>query len=260
MQKVGFDLSEIKEGKFLRYAYLFLGIAFLLMMLQNFIRYGSYEHYRPLRSLLYLINSMLLFFPLLPLDLYLARRNLGRKKDWYFLIGFLFNCLLILVFFLCSNFLLYLFGFYEEIFSSEYARNYFGREALLHIIVLSGIWMYVRSLKVIEPSPSLIQASLGRKKLQIPIDSIHWIEADDHYLRLYRKGDVLIKRASMKDMEKELAPDFLRIHRKYLINRSEIKEYMKEKQDHYLILRSGHQLKIGGSYLKVLEQLGFHDK
>lgn len=257
---MGVDLSAIKQAKFLRYAYLFLGLAFILMMIQNAIRYGAYEHYKPLRSIFYLVNSMLLFFPLLPLSLYLARKYLTRKKNLYFLSAVLLIPLLITGFYLCSSASLYLFGYYEEILSAPYARNYFSREALLHIIVLIGIWIYAHSQKTNEPAPALIQASLGRKKMQVPISSIHWIEADDHYLRIFRKRDMLIKRSSMKDMEKNLSPDFLRIHRKYLINRSEIEGHMKDKQGNYLLLRSGHQLKIGGSYLHILETLGFHDK
>ena len=260
MQKLGIDLSTVKQAKFLRYAYLFLGLAFILMMIQNAIRYGAYEHYRPLRSIFYLINSMLLFFPLLPLSLHLAKKYLTQKRSLYFLSGIIIIPLLITGFYLCSSASLFAFGYYEEIFSAQYARNYFSREALLHIIVLVGIWMYARSQKIELPERALITASLGRKKMQVPLASIHWIEADDHYLRLFRKGDMLIKRSSMKDMEQELAPDFLRIHRKYLVNRSEIEGHMKEKQGHYLILRSGHQLKVGGSYLHILESLGFHDK
>jgi len=260
MQKLGIDLSAVKQAKFLRYAYLFLGLAFILMMIQNAIRYGAYEHYRPLRSIFYLINSMLLFFPLLPLSLHLAKRYLTKKRSFYFLSGIILIPLLITGFYFCSSASLYAFGYYDEIFSTQYARNYFSREALLHIIVLVGIWIYARSQKVELSGPTLIQASLGRKKMQVPVSSIHWIEADDHYLRLFRAGDMLIKRSSMKDMQEELAPAFLRIHRKYLINRSEIEGHMKEKQSHYLILRSGHQLKIGGSYLHILESLGFHDK
>ncbi|MEL6250502.1 MAG: LytTR family DNA-binding domain-containing protein [Bacteroidota bacterium] len=260
MQKVGVALSTIKQHKFLRYAYLFLGVAFILMMIQNAIRYGSYDHYSPLRSFFYLFNSMLLFFPLLPLSLYLAKRYLTKKKSLYIISGLIFIPLLITGFYVCSSACLYTFGYYEEIFSSQYARNYFSREALLHIIVLVGIWIYAQSQKASVAKRTLIQGSLGRKKMQVPQASIHWIEADDHYLRLFRKGDMLIKRSSMKEMEQQLAPDFLRIHRKYLVNRSEIEGHMKEKQGHYLILRSGHQLKIGGSYLHILVTLGFHDK
>lgn len=260
MHSRSLTLSTLKQKQFLKFAYLFLGIAFLAMMLQNVIRYGGHESYRPWRSLFYLVNSMVLFLPLLPLLIWVAKKHLLKRTPYYFLLGALFIFLSIGCFYLYSSFSLFLFNYYEEILHPTYARNYFSREALLHVIVLAAGLFFVWNQKEERPDVYMISGSLGRKKVSLALTSIEWIESDDHYLKLHSEKMTLLKRSTMREMEEKLAPDFIRIHRKYLINRSNVSGLMKEKRATYLLMNSGKKLKVGNSYLLVLEELHIHDK
>jgi len=259
MQNGTLQIGKINQKQFLMYAYIFLCIAFVLMMVQNFIRYGSHDGYRPIRTLLYLINSLLLFIPLMPLFMRIARKYLLQIPRYYYPLGALLILAGIFFFYFYSSITLYLFGFYDEILSPSYARNYFGREALLHLIVLCAVLFYVWYKRTEETVELMISGSLGRKKVSLPASAIAWIASDDHYLKLHNSEMTLLKRSTMREMEELLAPNFVRIHRKYLVNTSEIVGHLKENRSEYLILRSGEKLKIGRSYLSVLESLNLHD-
>lgn len=253
-------IKPLKQTQFLKFAYLFLGVAFLFMMIQNVIRYGAHDSYDPLNALFYLVNSMVLFVPLIPLLIWIARHYIPKSVQVYVPLGGLAIIVSIVFFYLYSSLSLFLFNYYEEILHPTYARNYFSREALLHIMVLVAALVFVWYNREEKTSPQMISGSLGRKKISLALAQIEWIESDDHYLKLYSEEMTLVKRATMKQMEEQLSPVFVRIHRKYMVNKSEIVGLMKEKRATYLILKSSKKLKVGNSYLSVLDELPVHDK
>ncbi len=231
--------------RFLIFASIFLLIAFILLMVQNVIRYGSYDHYNPGRSAVYLIISLVLFLPLIP-PVFGIARNINRNYPRLLIpAGIGIVALLLFTFYLISNGFLFLTGYYESLPDPVYARRYFGKEALIHLIVLAAVFFATKKRGY---DRKLISGTIGRKEVSISAELIRWIEVDDHYLKIHANENSLIKRTTLDQMAKELKPDFIRIHRKYLVNKQQIVGTERMQRDEYVILKSGERLRVGRSY------------
>ena len=91
-----------------------------------------------------------------------------------------------------------------------------------------------------------------RKNMKVPLDQIRYIEGLKDYVKIYLEDQMIISKASMKEMEKKLPADqFLRIHRSYLVSVSKIQAYT---QEHVEVDRN--ILPIGASYkASVMHQI-----
>ncbi len=79
-----------------------------------------------------------------------------------------------------------------------------------------------------KPSPSLERIFVekeGGKKIPIPPDEIYFFEARDDYSMLYTKDQRYLITNTLKELELKLTKyNFLRVHRKYLVNLNKIGE------------------------------------
>lgn len=214
-----------------------------------------------MRSITYLIISLLLFAPFLPLAISLAKKLLSHSKKHYWLGSICLIMLSICMFYIVSNALMYLFGYYEAWITEKYARSYLGREAIWHAIAILLCVVYARFNSKLPSSSNslLITASQGRSKTTVLASAVLWIEADDHYLKIHTNELTLLKRETLDNMSKKLAPNFVRIHRKYLINQQEISRFEKEKRADFVVLTNGERLKIGRSFANQPQLLHLHD-
>lgn len=223
---------------------------FGIALAQNVIRYGIHEGYRPWRSVLYLCFSLLMILPLLPFIYRFGLQNLKQDNSQFWLRAAIIILLALPLYYAITSLLFFAVGFYSEPFGQNYARQYFGREALYHLLILAGTFAYLKLLPQ-EEKAKTISGTLGRKVITIKAELIHWIEADDHYLRLYTDDNTLMKRSSLEKMAQELKPEFVRIHRKYLVNTQAIIGKEKVQRDEFVILRSGEKLKVGRSFSPI---------
>jgi cellulose synthase/poly-beta-1,6-N-acetylglucosamine synthase-like glycosyltransferase len=219
---------------------------FGISLIQNVIRYKHHASYDIWTSVIYLAVSVLLFIPFMILSFHLQKGLSVRFNKWYWPMVVLLALVILLIFYLLSGILLHSLEFFDHFISEDYARYYFGREALYHLLVIFGSSLFVR-LKGTKKRTT-IEVSKGRKTITLRLDAVHWIEADDHYLNFYTKTDVFIKRASLGSMTKQLAPDFIRIHRKYVVNKSQIVSKEKKQREEFVLLSSGKKLKVGQSF------------
>ncbi|MEP1094787.1 MAG: LytTR family DNA-binding domain-containing protein [Cyclobacteriaceae bacterium] len=239
--------AKSEFSKFLVYSTVFLLVIFLILMGQNVIRYGTSDHYNPVRSFIYLAFSVLLFIPLVPIGYALGRRALAKRAKYYWLIAVLLAVSILFIFLLISNIALYLSGHYDHAFDLLYVQRYFGREALFHLILLMTCFYFVKTRAL--GKLKLVSATLGRKEITISTDLIRWIESDDHYLKIHTEESSLMKRTTLEQMAEELKPNFVRIHRKYIVNKNQIIGKEKKQRDEFVILKSGERLKVGRSYV-----------
>ncbi len=217
------------------------------MMAQSFIRYGGYEGYNPWNSLQYELIVYFLFLPVLvPFFQLGVFFKPGAHSRYYLIltgiaIGFLIG------FYVLTSVLFRLLGYFQEDgwLSVTYASYYFGRDALFHLLFLSGTAFYIKTR---NGQPKRVSGTHGRKKIEVNSETIHWIEADDHYLRIHTPHYELLKRSTLDQMAQELDPDFIRIHRKYLVNRKMIVGTEKVQRDKFVVLDSGERIKVGRSY------------
>ena len=240
---------ELNVGKkqYLLYCLLFLIVAFAAALVQNYIRYGSHDEYDVWKSIIYLIISLLLFSFFMPLIVHVSAESALKYRKFYVLYISMLAVACITIYYFATSVIIHLTGFYDGFLSEQYARQYFGREAIVHVLMVgvTGFYCYVRGSGGKE---KLISATSGRKEITIFTKDIHWIEAYDHYLKIHSEHGPLLKRTTLENMTKELRPDFIRIHRKYLVNKEQIVRKEKQSRDEFVILQSGDRLKVGRSY------------
>lgn len=97
----------------------------------------------------------------------------------------------------------------------------------------------------------------GTKIFVLPIEQIHFIEADGDYVKVHIKDSFYLKEKTMKYFETNLPQnEFIRIHRSYIVNISEIQRIEQyDKENHAVVLKSGNVLKTSTAGYKALKQV-----
>ncbi|WP_420601805.1 LytR/AlgR family response regulator transcription factor [Flagellimonas sp.] len=222
---------------------------FAITLIQNIIRYSGHSSYNIWVSIFYLCVSVLLFIPFIILIVQIEKWIKSNYPKWYWALFLPLAAVGLFTFYLISNLVLHSFGYFDHYVDLEYARYYFGREALYHLLLILGSAVYVfTSKKKIQT----IEVNKGRKVITLAVEQVHWIEADGHYLNFYTDSEVFIKRERLGVLTKQLEPDFIRIHRKFAVNKSQIQSKEKDKRNEYVILNSGKKLKIGQSFKPII--------
>lgn len=72
-------------------------------------------------------------------------------------------------------------------------------------------------------SPSHLVTRVGSRDLLVPISEVVAIEADGVYAAVHASKRYLVRR-SLTELEGELGPEFLRVHRSWLVRRSAVRE------------------------------------
>lgn len=93
----------------------------------------------------------------------------------------------------------------------------------------------------------------------IPVNDLHYLEADDDYVRLSTAEGDFHKNKTMSFFEQTLdATQFIRIHRSYIINLGQVtKIELKEKDSYVVLLKSGIWLPVSKTgYVKLKAALG----
>lgn len=99
-----------------------------------------------------------------------------------------------------------------------------------------------------------ILISSEHEKILVKTNDILFVEGLKDYVKIYLSGAIkpILTRMNLKTFEAAHGADmFLRIHKSYLVNRSQIKSYGSR----ILVLHNGHELPVGDSYKQSLNGL-----
>lgn len=115
-------------------------------------------------------------------------------------------------------------------------------------------------LETVSQSNSLtnrIVVKTGNKVKIIPVHEIHYLEADDDFVKIVTHEGSFLKNKTMAYYEKALDPQqFVRVHRSYILQLSQITKIEPyQKETHLAILRTGQSIpvsKTGYSRLKTI--------
>ena len=115
----------------------------------------------------------------------------------------------------------------------------------------------VQSLEDSEDIINRVATRTARKIEVVPTDNIHYFEADDDYVLIYTKDAKFIKEKTMKYFERHLDPNqFVRIHRSFIANVTEINRLERYEKDSYVaLMKSGSKLKVSASGYKNLRKV-----
>jgi two-component system LytT family response regulator len=97
---------------------------------------------------------------------------------------------------------------------------------------------------------------LGSKITVIPVDKIHYLEAADDYVMIYSELGSHLKEKTMKYFEEHLPQgQFIRVHRSYIINISQVVSLELYSKDSYIaIMKSGTKLKVSAEGYRRLKE------
>ncbi|HSZ33810.1 MAG TPA: response regulator [Puia sp.] len=104
-----------------------------------------------------------------------------------------------------------------------------------------------------------VVVKLSGKIRIIPVEDIHYLEAADDYVKIHTREGALLKNKTMGHFEQVLNKNqFVRTHRSFMINISEITRIDPyEKDGHLAILKSGARVPVSkAGYLKLKTVLG----
>lgn len=104
-----------------------------------------------------------------------------------------------------------------------------------------------------------VVVKLHQKIIIIPVDNIHYFEAQDDYVMIYSNQGKHLKQKTMKYFEDHLnMKEFIRIHRSYIVNIKQVKQIeLVDKESYRIILNDGSTLPVSKSgYAKLKEAMG----
>ncbi|MEP0263563.1 LytTR family DNA-binding domain-containing protein [Dokdonia sp.] len=85
--------------------------------------------------------------------------------------------------------------------------------------------LYEKLSAYTDDKASVVTIKIGNKRRVIPVAHICWIEADDYCVKVHTNdGESLSMRSSLKALEEKLGVNFLRVHRKAIVNMDFVKE------------------------------------
>ena len=139
---------------------------------------------------------------------------------------------------------------------SEYAVEGFKVDAVDYLLKPFGLDDFRRAanrLKALTSHPSpltsdeddTIFVKTDYRVVKLTVSDIRYVEGMSEYLKIYLEGQKpVITLLSMKKMEENLPPYFMRIHRSYIINLKKIQEVNKNR----VIMDADTYLPIGDNY------------
>lgn len=111
-----------------------------------------------------------------------------------------------------------------------------------------------QTTEILSPQEKITVKS-GSNIHLIPLQELMYIQAEGDYVVLYTATARHIKEETMKHMESQLPPSFLRIHRSCIVNTEKISRIELYEKQHYLItLKTGQQVRASQNGYKLLKE------
>lgn len=105
----------------------------------------------------------------------------------------------------------------------------------------------------------ILNIKIGNKRKILAVENITFLEADDYCVNVHTLDNPSYSmRTSLKALQEKLDNNFLRVHRKSIVNMKKVKE-IKYTPKPFLLLHNNHKVSISKSNLKqVKEYLELH--
>ena len=97
----------------------------------------------------------------------------------------------------------------------------------------------------------------GSRTVRVDPAEIRWIDAAGDYMCVHTDAETHVLRATLRDFEQRLDPRrFTRVHRSTIVNVARVRELRAHiNGEYFLVLDSGHELKLSRSYKEKLALL-----
>jgi two-component system LytT family response regulator len=116
------------------------------------------------------------------------------------------------------------------------------------------------TLKPVEntfPRAPTLSVKCGSRIARIDIDDVAWIDAAGDYVCIHTADETHIVRETLTELERRLDPRrFARVHRSTIVNLVNVKAMRPHLNgEYFLVLNSGHEVKLSRSYKDKLRLL-----
>ena len=111
--------------------------------------------------------------------------------------------------------------------------------------------LYEKLSREIDDKATILNIKLGNKRKIIAVEHILWIEADDYCVKVHTENGTYTMRSSLKALEEKLDSNFLRVHRKAIVNMKKVKEFSLSNAP-ILILENNSEITVSKSNLKMV--------
>lgn len=136
---------------------------------------------------------------------------------------------------------------------------YFANEQLqikvqeLHELKETHAQLYDQLRTRVDDRTRILSIKLGNKRRIIPVSDIVWIEADDYCVKVHTLTDTHTMRSSLKALEEKLDGNFLRVHRRAIVNMDCTQELRLTKNP-TLVLSNQEEVLVSKSQLKSVRE------
>lgn len=250
LSNIDFNFSKNRILVSVSFAVFF--VAASIVTVQKFFVFGGNEQYQVLRSALY---NFLIFVPfgfwIIPSIKFQERITRIKKRPYTLKIIILTLGLLISYPFVI-NIILFTIGLSSELLSSSFLTKYFTGVIQVHISVL----LLIQLLFYLSEKRHRTQESVSQsKQSDLGLSSaVLWIESFDHYAKIHYKERTTLERISLKKLEERLPENFIRIHRKYIVNLEGAGKLYRKKRVLYLEI-NGVSLRVSRSKEEKVQKM-----
>nr|WP_321237333.1 LytTR family DNA-binding domain-containing protein [uncultured Psychroserpens sp.] len=136
---------------------------------------------------------------------------------------------------------------------------YFENEKLqievqeLSELKLTNSKLYQQLRSQVDEKSTVLNIKIGNKRKIIPVLHICWIEADDYCVKVHTTNNkTYTMRSSLKALEEKLTANFLRVHRKAIVNMDLAKELNLANTPN-VILQNDTKVPVSKSNLKMVK-------
>ncbi|WP_350213790.1 LytTR family DNA-binding domain-containing protein [Gracilimonas sp.] len=153
-----------------------------------------------------------------------------------------------------TNVVLYLLNFSTSLISENFFWKYLTGIVQVHLTLYLFVHFYRHKTSQQTNAPKFIQAAKGSTTYTVKITDISWIESYDHYVKLHTAEGVFLRRDTMKNILTDLGNDFVRIHRKFIVNKHFVKRTEKKEGKTFIVVND-KKLKVSNSYLQKVSRI-----
>lgn len=250
------DSFTKEEQRILKISLIVLLALTSVLFLQKLIQFGSSPDYEPLKSILFntVIVVPFIICVVVALKLPVLDYRPVKLQNVITLIGI--GGLIFVGYIAITNIILYLLNLSSTLISGNFFWKYFTGIVQVHLTLYLFVqfYSYKTSKKISQPKTFFIEVSKGSTTYSIKVSDIRWVESYDHYVKLHTSEATYLRRDTMKSILGKLGNDFIRIHRKYIINQNFVTRTERKSSKVYLLIDE-KKLKVSDSYLDKIEKL-----
>jgi hypothetical protein len=134
----------------------------------------------------------------------------------------------------------------------------FNQELLVEVTSLRDLRQQDKALfqelsKTHQPQESILTIRSGRQVSVVSLEDVHYIAADDYCVNVHlADGRKYVMRKSLKALQEKLPDHFMRVHRKFIINRRAVTHFTTNVPA--LLLEDGTSVPVSKSKLKAVKE------